>query len=217
MRNYYFPDFNENSCGYGRDYPAWFGSSGYEKFYLFEDADLCCSRYFANSGSTCPFENNKQTDYYWTTYEDNIDNLVDMPVRYNHTYYPDLFGKTCVNGTDYPSYMASDKDFLRYYIFKTLEGCCKEWFTTVGLDSCKNDVIQGVYNVTPCPINRPDCNNVASISNVTVHQLTMWYPDLDGLKCKNDGGMESFMLLEEYTELYLFNTRAQCCNAFGYC
>ena len=25
MDNYYYPDFSENNCGYGRDYPAWMG------------------------------------------------------------------------------------------------------------------------------------------------------------------------------------------------
>ena len=43
-------------------------------------------------------ENTEQIDYFWTTYEDNIDNLDDMPVRYNHTFYPDINAGTCVNG-----------------------------------------------------------------------------------------------------------------------
>ena len=99
MDNYYFPDFSKNSCGHGWDYPAWMGINGYEKHYLFRTGQECCDRYF-KGGSTgpCPFENEQQLDYYWTAYEDNIDNSDDMPVRYNHTFYPDLNTMTCVNG-----------------------------------------------------------------------------------------------------------------------
>ncbi|KAL7532720.1 hypothetical protein ACHAWF_004220, partial [Thalassiosira exigua] len=106
MRNYYFPDFNVNSCGFGRDYPAWMGYNNYEKHYLFQTGSEC-DKYFPME-SNCPFENERQTDYYWTSYEDNIDNLLDMPIIYNHTYYPDINGGTCVNGTDYPPWMAAD-------------------------------------------------------------------------------------------------------------
>ena len=72
--------------------------------------------------SNCPYENTQQTDYFWTSYEDNINNLDEMPIIYNHTYYPKIEARTCVNGTDFPQWMNSDKEYSRLYIFKNLEG-----------------------------------------------------------------------------------------------
>ena len=222
VKNYYFPDFSVNNCGFGRDYPAWMGTNAYEKTYLATEGHECCDRFFPTA-SNCPYEHTVQNDYYWTNYEDNIYNLDDMPIRYNHTYYPDVHANTCVNGTDFPSWMNSDVDFSRLYIFKTLEGCCNKWFTDWDLDGCMNNVIQGKYMELPCPENtlndnenNPDCHK-SVIANITEHRLTMWYPDLDGLKCKNDGAMNEFMLQEDYVLWYLFNTREQCCAAFGWC
>mmetsp|Transcript_1468 Transcript_1468/g.2820 ORF Transcript_1468/g.2820 Transcript_1468/m.2820 type:complete len:733 (-) Transcript_1468:83-2281(-) len=216
MQNYFFPDFSKNNCGHGWDYPAWMGSSAYEKHYLFRQGRECCSRFFPMV-SNCPYERTTQLDYQWTSYQDRKHNLVDMPIIYNHTYYPDMQANTCVNGTDYPDWMGRDVDFKRLYLFKDLEGCCNHWFTDFDLDGCMRNVIQGIYDVEPCPTNRPECHHVPSITNVTEHRLGMWYPDLDGYKCKNDGSMPDWMLEEEYTEWYLFNTKEQCCSAFGYC
>jgi len=216
MDNYYFPDFGRTSCGFGRDYPAWFGHSGYEKHYLFRTGDGCCSKYFPTVAN-CPYENSIQNDYFWTNYEDNVYNLDDMPVIYNHTYYPDLNSGTCVNGTDYPAWMNSDIDFKRLYLFKKLEGCCSHWFTDWDLDGCMNSVIQGKYDVEPCPENRPECNHMSSVTNKTETLMGMYYPDIDAHVCRGDRNMPSWMLSEGYTEWYLFNTRAQCCAAFGFC
>merc|ERR1719223_1927624 len=77
--NYYYPDFSQNSCGFGRDYPSWMGINGYEKHYLFMDSVDCCDRYFKNSGTACPFESTVQNDYYWTAYETNLANTAPMP------------------------------------------------------------------------------------------------------------------------------------------
>lgn len=130
MQNYYFPDFSVNNCGHGWDYPSWMGSSAYEKHYLFRDGEDCCSKFFPTA-SNCPAEHDTQYDYFWTTYEDNISNLDDMPVKFNHTFYPDLNANTCVNGTDFPDWMASDVDYKRLYLFKDLEGCCTRKFCCV--------------------------------------------------------------------------------------
>jgi len=219
-QNYYFPDYAVNNCGYGIDYPAWMAVSGFEKFYLFQTGQECCDRFFSGA-SDCPYENENTVTqsgpYYWNSYQDFVPNNGAMPVVYNHTYYPDVHAATCVNGTDYPAWMASDADFKRLYLFGNLEGCCVHWYTEAGKDGCVSNVIQGVYLVEPCPENRPDCNNAPTIANITEHQKTMWYPDMDGHRCKNDGAMSSWMLAEGYAALYLFNTRAQCCAAFGFC
>ena len=71
--------------------------SNYEKHYLFREGYECCSKYFPGA-SDCPFEDETQQDYYWTNYQNDNNNLDDMPVKYNHTYYPDLNAGTCVNG-----------------------------------------------------------------------------------------------------------------------
>ena len=65
--NYYFPYFSRTSRGFGRDYPAWMGISGYEKHYLFRTGDECCSKYFPTV-SNCPYENTIQNDYFWLSY-----------------------------------------------------------------------------------------------------------------------------------------------------
>jgi hypothetical protein len=176
MDNYYYPDFSRNSCGYGRDYPAWMGWNAYEKHYLFREGWRCCSKFFPTMTGNCPYEHTEQLDYYWTNYEDNIDNLDDMPIIYNHTYYPDINSGTCVNG-----------------------------------------VIQGDYPVQPCATNRPDqqeCNETAVVINTTEALLSMWYPDIDGNECQNDGNMPKWMLIEGYRIWYLFNSRQQCEAAF---
>ena len=196
------------------------GSSAYEKHYLFRDSEDCCNRFFPTV-SDCPYEDHTtatQTGYYWETYHDDISNLEDMPVQYNHTYYPDINANTCVNGTDYPSWMASDVDYKRLYLFKTIKGCCNHWFQAYG-DGCEKAVIQGVYEfMEPCPTNRPDCNNNSTApANVTAYNLGKWYPDTGSHTCRNDGKTPSWMLRGSYVEWYLFNTREQCCAAFGFC
>jgi len=217
-QNYFFPDFEKNSCGFGRDYPAWMGINGYEKTYLFTsgDGDACCQKFFANLGTACPYENEPQTGYYWTSYFEDKDNAAAMPTVYNHTYYPDINLGTCINGTDFPDWMRSDTDFERMYLFKSAEGCCNEWFNT-GLRSCMAKIVQGFYDYVPCPENRPDCNETPSITNITEHRLKQWYPALKGGSCRNDEDMPGWMLNDEYAPFYLFNTVEQCCAAFGYC
>jgi hypothetical protein len=226
MKNYYFPDFNMNSCGFGRDYPAWMGYNNYEKHYLFNKGTECCSKYFPLTAN-CPYEDELQLDYYWTPYEDNIHNLDDMPIIYNHTYYPDLNGGTCVNGTDHPAWMGADKDFKRLYLFKRLDGCCKQWFSDWDLDGCIATVRQGRYqgDVVPCPENRAEtignvtaCNDTLPIvTNITEELMDMYYPDIDAGTCRKDRGMPLWMLVEGYSIWYLFNTREQCCAAFSLC
>lgn len=196
-------------------FSAWMGSSAYEKHYLFRDGNDCCSRFFPTV-SNCPFEDTPQNDYYWTSYQENLDNQEEMPVIYNHTYYPDINLYQCVNGTDYPSWMGSDTDYKRLYLFKTLEGCCDHWFASQS--GCMKNAIQGVYEfMQPCPTNR-DCNNNSTApTNVTEYNLGKWYPDIGSYRCLNDGNTPDWMLQESYVEWYLFNTREQCCSAFGYC
>ena len=126
--------------------------------------------------------------------------------------------------------MGSDPDYKRLYLFSTLKGCCTNWFTTHDLQGCIDGVAQGVYlGDLPCHQNRPDkdvltgipCEdllpNHANNPYQPIRLTSKWYPDLDGLKCKHDGHMESWMLHEDYQEWYLFNTHQQCCAAFGFC
>jgi insulin receptor substrate 1 len=236
MDNYYFPDFSDNTCKFGRDYPAWMGINGYEKHYLFRTVGECCTRYF-NGGSCGASSTTPQTGYFWSAYQDELANDVAMPVRYNHTFYPDISSKTCVNGTDYPAWMADDDEFKRLYLFSTLDGCCTHWYTTGDKQDCVTNVVQGVYlGDLPCHQNRPDegpatdasgneipCDELLPDHNhpwqnaQPIELTTKWYPDLDGLRCKDDGHMESWMLHEDYQEWYLFNTQQQCCAAFGFC
>jgi len=214
MNNYYFPDYVKNTCSFGRNYPSWYGEDGYEKYYLFRKGETCCEHYFPGNTS-CPDEDiTVQTGYYWEKYQDNLNNLDDMPVKYNHTYYPDLHADTCVNGTDYPAYMGSSAEYQRLHLFRTLDGCCKHWFGEVKLDDCKNTVIQGKYEVEPCPTNRPDCNNTSPIVNATEELLSKWYPSINEGTCKNDGNMETYMLQEDYPDWYLFGSKESCCAAF---
>ena len=178
------------------------GYNSYEKHYLFKQGPECCQKFFP-SATNCPYENTEQTGYYWEKYQDNINNTTPMPTIYNHTYYPSFQSGTCVNGwafmvteielflrpsyfssslsmhfsllfsTDYPSWMASDVDFKRLYLFKKPEGCCKKWFVTA-VDACVNSIIQGKYDILPCPTNRPECNQTSSVTNATAEVLSKW-------------------------------------------
>jgi len=214
---YFFPEFDKNNCGFGVDYPAWMGVNGYEKHYLFASGQECCDRYFKGVGG-CPHETTHDGGYFWSQYEDELPNDQAMPAVYNHTYYPLLERGTCVNGTDYPDWMAIDDDYRRMYLFKDLEGCCQQWFSDFDVQGCVGSVVQGFYDYVPCVENRDDsgCVETSSITNTTAHQLAMFYPRLGSNTCGNDGDMPSWMLSEDYAEYYLYNTMSQCCAAFGF-
>jgi hypothetical protein len=118
--------------------------------------------------------------------------------------------------TDYPDWMASDVDFKRLYLFKKPEGCCTQWFST-DTNGCMNSIIQGKYDILPCPTNRPDCGHTSSVTNTTAALLSLWYPDLWEFKCKSDKLMPDYMLIEGFQDLYLFSTEQQCCTEFKFC
>jgi hypothetical protein len=87
------------------------GSDGYEMWYLFRKGETCCTKYFPSS-SNCPYEDESQANsgYYWEKYQDNLPNGAAYPTIYNHTFYPDMNTCTCVGGTNYPAWMASEKN-----------------------------------------------------------------------------------------------------------
>jgi len=205
-RGHYYPDFTLNSCGFGQDFPAWMGSSSYEKFYLFAKGGSCCTKYFP-SVSNCPYEDESQfkLGYYWEKYQADLPNAVAYPVIYNHLFYPDMKARVCVNGTDYPSWMAEDKTYTQLYLYKNdPRGCCKYWFGETSADSCVHNIIQSTY-----------INTTQIAANVTAAYLDMWYPILEENRCMNDGHAPSWMMNDGYPEWFLFNTRSSCCAAFG--
>jgi len=112
--------------------------------------------------------------------------------------------------------MSSDVDFKHLYLFKNPEGCSKKWFNG-DVGDCVNRVIDGKYDILPCPMNRPECNHTLSVSNATAALLSMWYPSLWEFNCKNDQQMTEYMLIQHYQEWYLFNSQQECCIAFGHC
>ena len=199
--NLYFPlDFDQFSCGHGRNYPAWMGLEGYSEWYLFIDPNECCDRFFPSS-SNCPYEITPQVGYYWETYYDRLANdATDIIPFYNHSYYPDIHSGNCINGTDYPSWMVETEDYRHLYIFHEPEDCCEFWFGAPG-----------------CGIVQSEYTNATSITNQTAALLEMWYPMLHERRCVNDGATPSWMLGETFREHYLFNTREQCCGFFGFC
>ena len=203
---YFFPDFTVSSCGFGTDYPSWYGSNGYEKWYLFRAGSECCTKYFPRS-SNCPYEDETSYEpgYYWESYQNDLPNDSDAyPVIRNDTFYPDINAGTCVNGTDYPDWMLDDVEFRRMYLYKEPEGCCKFWFGESTLSSCMNSIIAGVY-----------VNANSTDSGIEAERLTKWYPAMRGNTCRNDKDMPSWMLTDEYATYYLFGTFEQCCAAFG--
>ena len=118
-----------------------------------------------------------------------------------------MMSGTCVNGTDYPAWMASDRDFIRLYLYKNdPERCCKHWFGEYAIEGCANSIIQGTYI---------DYNTTQT--NKTEEYLTMWYPAITRQKCLKDGKTPTWMLAEGYVEWYLFKSKQQCCAAFGFC
>lgn len=207
MSNYYFPDYTVNNCGFGRDYPAWMGDNGYEKSYLFTTGEECCSRFFPTT-SGCPYENTKQTGYYWESYQENRPNAEALPPIANLTYYPDLNSNTCIQGDDYPSWMAADDIYKRLYIYYDAEGCCSFWF---GKDS---SCVASVFTSTAGVTLTAAATNSTNATEALLILKSMWYPQLDARMCSNDGFAPDFMLNDGYTQWYLFNTQAACCAAF---
>lgn len=184
---------------------AWMAQEGYSKWYLFRDGKECCSKYFRQA-SNCPYESTPQSGYYWESYQTKQPIDVVLPVIYNHTFYPDLVASACVNGTDYPSWMISNENFKRLYLFHEPQGCCEFWFGEKGPNSkCVGNIIQSTYV------------NITSSTNTTALLLEKWYPMLADQRCINDGEMPQWMLSEGFTEFYLFNTLEACCKTFGYC
>jgi hypothetical protein len=205
--NYFFPDFDADSCGHGRNYPAWMGQEGYSRWYLFIDPKECCDTYFSSSSNECPYEKTPQTGYYWEVYHEHQRNdALDIPIFYNHTYYPDLATGTCINGTDYPSWMTKTEDYKRMYLFHEPHDCCEYWFGQYGENSgCVASVVQSSYEST------------TATTNMTAVYLEKWYPDLHDRRCLHDQQMPSWMLGESFRDFYLFNSRQACCGSFGYC
>lgn len=210
-QGYFYPVFSVSvvSCGFGQDYPSWMASGGFEKHYLFTKGKSCCEKFFSSSAN-CPFEDettDPQSRYYWEKYQENVPNAV-AHVIYNHIFYPDIDtnARTCVNGTDYPGWMASNKEFIRLYLYKNNpQGCCNYWFGE-DTDGCVKSIIQSTYI---------DTNDAQAADVTTVDKTKMWYPILDEKKCKNDGSMPSWML-EERFKLYLLHSRQQCNDMFGF-
>jgi len=199
--NYYFPDFDKNSCARGRDYPAWMGDYGYEKHYLFVEGHECCNRYFPTS-SNCPYETEAQHGYYWESYYERLPNSAPLPTIVNETYYPDLGSDTCIKGEDYPDWMIKDDVYKRLYLYKEKEGCCEFWFGHASLDDC----LAKIYESTPSAVADP--------TNTTAVLLAMWYPVIEDRKCINDGNTPDFMLEDGFSTWYLFNTEEECCGTF---
>ena len=181
---------------------VWMGQDGFEKWYLFTSGKECCTRYFP-SAVNCPYENTVQTGYYWESYQENRPNSEALPIIYNHTYYPDLNANTCINGTDYPSWMAEDDIYKRLYLYKEPEGCCMFWFGHDAVTNCVANVIQSTYI---------DANTTAMTTNQDPR--TKWYPKIQESICSNDGNVPTWMLNEGYSQWYLFNTKEACCSSF---
>jgi hypothetical protein len=202
--NYFFPDFDEQSCGHGRNYPAWMGQEGYSQWYLFFDPSECCNIYFPQA-SNCPYEVNPQIGYYWEVYQPNKANdATDIMPYYNHSFYPSIMSGTCVNGTDYPAWMIETEEYKHLYIFHEAQDCCEFWFADYGVDSgCVSNVIQSVYE-SETTIN----------PNATAAMLEMWYPVMEQRRCIKDGNTPRWMLSETFREYYLYNTQEACCSMF---
>ena len=114
---------------------------------------------------------------------------------------------TCINGTDYPTWMASKKEYSRLYLYKNdPQGCCKYWFGDTSVDSCVQRIIRST-----------DCIQAATgmAVNKTAEYLNMWYPVIKEHTCKQDKLIPSWMQNEGYIDWSLFHTRQYCCAAFG--
>jgi len=199
--NYYFPDFDMNSCARGRDYPAWMGDNDYEKHYLFVEGYECCNKFFPTS-SNCPYETDAQHGYYWESYNERRPNSEALPTILNETYYPDLGSDTCIKGEDYPDWMIKDDVYKRLYLYKDGGDCCEFWFGHGAKDDCLSKIF------TSAPVVTTD------FTNTTAVLLAMWYPVIEDRKCMNDGKTPDFMLNDGFAKWYLFNTEQECCGTF---
>ena len=183
------------------------GQEGFTREYLFIDPQECCSKFFP-AAQRCPYEINPQSGYYWeSNTPDNFSSIAGSIAGtryYNQTYYPNMQSGTCINGTDYPSWMTETEDFKRLYIFHEPQGCCEFWFGDFGENSgCVLNVIQGDYDP-----------GTTLITNRTAALLEKWYPILDERRCVQDRATPNWMLSETFSDYYTFSSQEACCATF---
>jgi insulin receptor substrate 1 len=201
LNNFFYPDDKLNNCGYGRDYPVWMGDEGYAPHYLFSTPAGCCDKYYPGR-TDCPAETTPQTGYFWESYAQKLPiDVPDPPQEPETVFYPDQASKTCINGYDYPSWMAAE-GYSRLYIFDTAEGCCNYWYGDSGSAEC----LAGLVIRPTSPAGTGATTTVARD----------WYPQLSLQACSNDGNIPDWMLGAGFSTSFTFVSERECCNAWGY-
>jgi len=64
------------------------------------------------------------------------------------------------------------------------------------LSDDRDNVIQGLDEVEPCRMNCPQCNHSLPVSGSTGVKREIWYPDIDGHRCRNIRAMPFGMLAD---------------------
>eukprot|EP00956_Cyclotella_meneghiniana_P017843 scaffold29369_cov57-Cyclotella_meneghiniana.AAC.13 len=112
---------------------------------------------------------------------------------------------TCINGTDYPSWMIETEEYKRLYIFHEPQGCCEFWFGDFGESSgCVSNVVQGDYDAS-----------ITVSTNRTADLLEKWYPLLEQRRCVKDGATPTWMLSETFTLDEYFHESASHRRSLG--
>ena len=108
-----------------------------------------------------------------------------------YLFYPDYessgYDQGCLNDGNQPSYMDANPT---NYLFSTLDKCCSQHFT---------------WNYESC---------MGTLDQTCARAL--WYPDWAGSNtgCLRDGNEPLYMT--QNPTVYLYNTKADCCNEFYY-
>jgi hypothetical protein len=235
--NYYFPDFEANSCGFGRNYPV---SLFYKLSFLLScyhptsavSVLIClrfelqawmgqegyakwylfrdpldCCRAYYPGASNCPYQSSPPPGFYYWEQYQ-----LNQP---NDAILPEIY-----NHTFYPELDANTcVNGTDYPVWMVSSTDFKQIYLFHDIEGCCEFWFAETGPSSSCARNviQGTYENITATTNMTAVLITRWYPMLGDGRCVNDGAMPSWMLEEGFTQWYLFTTHAACCAAFGFC
>jgi len=181
----FYPHQVESNCRFGRNYPQWMAQAGYVGDYLFLTPEECCETHYPEKVD-CPLgpDDGVQEGRYWQS---------------DVYYYPyQKEGAMCAVGNDYPLWM-SDPTNVDTNLFGNGAECCQTWFSDQNVTECVMNIVQTIDG---------------GIVGDEPEEPGTWWPTLAyPYDCTSDGEPPYWMLLPGYPAWYIFDSKADCCEA----